>query len=543
MLERIWGSESCLNNLYERKLFYSAWDSPLETQNLTYATVSSQSSNLDSTFNKVKLFFLKVGLFLLSAIPYYNKKINNSFTVVNTLKNKPKPIQRAMERPTQSNSTPVCSAGETSKSAIGLPDLKIAHPPVLSTTHALPHSQEPKLNRYVPSTLSTSRVAADLAPTFPTSHRSSLPTSDVQQIDINALLLKYGLILCTPDESGISIGYLKDSTGQWSKCLVDTKPKEMLTNYIVYYWLGSDLKWGHHPASETTILTNDTFQKMLTELKHRKINPCDENELKKTQKDLQEIAKRHHAEEAKTKAEINANAPEALSQLTKIHERFLQNNPVKKSWTDTMEEVNEYILNKLKLLKEGKEVNLPYFFHATGSRDKAGHVPAHLSIINSGFIRTSDGICGKGVYMSTYDESDAYGPYTFAFSKKIHKYSAGYFQSLQGQKLSRKFVALWIRFDNAIPVSDKADKVLAHIVAPPEKCAELREQLDAKKLNVPVLSRDANRYITTLFEDIGNTYHLPDEWNWLGGHRDLNDFLPDNVFAKKKTPNVGIPDD
>lgn len=232
--------------------------------------------------------------------------------------------------------------------------------------------------------------------------------------------------------------------------------------------------------------------------------------------------------------EISPNAPKSHQLVGQAYKHFIANKP-KSTWTSTDHEVNDYFLNKLALIRQNKPVALPHYFHATGRDDPNAF---WLIIDKKSIIQSTPGM-GKGAYVSTYDESSGYGPYTFAFSESaIHNYPAGYFYALGGDNISSTKLhhSLWVRVEYDVEITSEA---LAHIVVPDLKERDVVHQRlhTIKHLkDVPILTREASHYITYLFDQIGRQHCLPKKWRWITS-KETCDILPENVLKHPDNPD------
>lgn len=265
----------------------------------------------------------------------------------------------------------------------------------------------------------------------------------------------------------------------------------------------------------------------------------------------------HQKEEAATRAkeqqiwqvrqkERLAPLDQALVLFFKDHPGFSPDSSPKES---TFWEVYQYLQEKRRQLLEGKDVALPHFFHATGKRDDpTKNTCAYLSIIKKQQLDAEHTLRGYGVCAASYDEAGKeFGSVTFAIDEReIYRQSGCYYYGRARHLAEETYDSLWILRGSDIRITPAT---VAHIVAnDAAACEAIRGRLDKEHpefAHVPVLRREASRYITHLFDRTGKTHNIPEkDWLWLEG-KDLSDVIPGNVKppSHKQRKSVDNPDD
>jgi hypothetical protein len=165
--------------------------------------------------------------------------------------------------------------------------------------------------------------------------------------------------------------------------------------------------------------------------------------------------------------------------------------------------VNEYFHKTMGKLKQGINVPLPDFFHAS----RTG-LPG---IIESKEIkRSTRGDIGPGTYISTENEGvNGFGPHTLAIDENFLKNtSARYFYQLNPKRL-------WIAVHADIPISEET---IAYIDTAHNDAALIEQKLKERNLNIPVIDRITSleiRRIMSFSDGEVPPRELP-SFNWSG---------------------------
>ena len=154
------------------------------------------------------------------------------------------------------------------------------------------------------------------------------------------------------------------------------------------------------------------------------------------------------------------------------------------------DKVLEYFLRTLKKLKQGINVPLPDYFHAT----RAGLE----SIINSQTIlQSSNGVTGPGTYMSCNNEGDhGYGTHAFAIDEVCLVDTAGKYRTGRNPS-GNVFFSMWVSVLRDIPVSKDN---IAFIDTSASDIPYVRALLEEQNLNIDVIDRDTSDGILRIFD-------------------------------------------
>lgn len=170
-------------------------------------------------------------------------------------------------------------------------------------------------------------------------------------------------------------------------------------------------------------------------------------------------------------------------------------------------EIANYLKEKKDLLLQNQYTALPAYFHATGKRYDTVNDDAYSNIVSSKVIHTSRAAMGEGVYVSTNDESDIFGPHTFALdARQVHLIKGAYYQG------GSKFDSLWVRLSSDIALTPAT---LAHIVVEETELNNAQEKMRRVNLKVPAITRAANIQLTELFSQAREKLQLPHHWVWM----------------------------
>jgi hypothetical protein len=190
------------------------------------------------------------------------------------------------------------------------------------------------------------------------------------------------------------------------------------------------------------------------------------------------------------------------------------------------EEITEYLDKKIKLLVDGHDTKLPWFYHATKEKNL-------IPIINAKNLQEMNppGGYGKGVYFSTEDEhNDRYGNHTFAVgSDVISSLSAEYFVPSTDYWNPNKCDSMFVRVRSSVPIEWSS---VAHmIVDTPKDKEEIFSKLISNGIedsavpivSTPVLTRLASDIVRRTFQDT-HFYELPKQWkrHMNAPHRGFN---------------------
>lgn len=199
--------------------------------------------------------------------------------------------------------------------------------------------------------------------------------------------------------------------------------------------------------------------------------------------------------------------------LEDAHQLFLRDYPLNSGWDQTARMINDYIEGKKHTLTDTGDVSLPRFYHAT----QAASWPL---IAKSKQIIQTKAAKGYGAYVSTGDESSGrYGSKTFALTGgAVHFHPGSYF------KANASFVdknQLWVRVEHEIDINPKT---VAHFVS--EDAAKCQEDglefLTTFNFDVPVITREASKRISQLFNQVQPDYYLPKIWQLMPGGADIS---------------------
>ncbi len=145
MHNAIWGSQSCLNNSYDNKLFFLVLRNQLPN-NFQY---QPSLQGPVGTTAKVKVFFEKMLVSFFAIIPCYRKNVRNAFTIVRNYKISPPvstpPTGNASTPPILQNISPSGSLDNSSNPPIqqNLLSHNIPLPPSPSSSHNIPPPSTP----------------------------------------------------------------------------------------------------------------------------------------------------------------------------------------------------------------------------------------------------------------------------------------------------------------------------------------------------------------------------------------------------------------
>lgn len=231
---------------------------------------------------------------------------------------------------------------------------------------------------------------------------------------------------------------------------------------------------------------------------------------------------------------LNDDQPILLLQACQI---FQRENPDLTKWTPTEMGTCAYLLYQLRLLSRKQPLTLPYFFHATGSRDGNQPGTALMSISKGRSIFRTKGVMGYGVYISSYNEAgQTYGNCTFAFSKTFcEDKRVEYCHSWNPKPDSQTYRSLWavIRTTAYDPNIFIPPEILSYIVVPEEICDEMIRQLATTSFAAtPVITKDISDSISKLMDKANRKYNLG-KWRWVDCEPALYG-LPENVVEDPK---------
>lgn len=192
-------------------------------------------------------------------------------------------------------------------------------------------------------------------------------------------------------------------------------------------------------------------------------------------------------------------------------------------------EILEYVKAKKEALEKGEDVALPRFFHAT----KEEHLDSILNgktitIQDPGYMRP------PGVYVSTNDESEKYGPYTFALTNKaVYPYEGSYFVGREKEeKRLEEHASVWVCVKHDVALSAES---VAHIAVDDFAAVQKVSSKLPVDCKVPVITRESSRRIAKLFDQAIAQRKLPETWQ--GGFSFNGTPIPSNIVAPKpKTP-------
>ena len=193
----------------------------------------------------------------------------------------------------------------------------------------------------------------------------------------------------------------------------------------------------------------------------------------------------------------------------------LKINPV----ADT--KVHDYFQRTLAKLKQGLNIPLPDFFHAT----RAGLE----SIIKDQTIRQSpSGAAGPGTYISSNNEGEhGYGSHAFAIDEGCVTGTSGKF--FTGRRPQGNiFFSLWSAVLKDIPITDKT---VAFVDTSQQDEALVKGLLQAQNLNIEVVNRATSEAIHTIFDLSTKRRELP---SFFWSKRTSDDFLPTNMFSRSE---------
>lgn len=211
---------------------------------------------------------------------------------------------------------------------------------------------------------------------------------------------------------------------------------------------------------------------------------------------------------------------------------MLDNPEPHASWNETAIEANDYFQNCISSFKKGNPVALPHYFHVTGKRDAETNKTSYVSIIKNQQIETNKSFRGSGAFAATYDTctKNDKNLTTFAIDEEeIYRISGCYFFGRERLAEDEIFDSLWVR-TYGIAVTPQT---VAYMVAEdPQACENIQKKLieENLKLDVPVLPRKTNRYITNLLDRAGKQHHIPENWRWYTGEDLENHRVPSNVL-------------
>ena len=192
-----------------------------------------------------------------------------------------------------------------------------------------------------------------------------------------------------------------------------------------------------------------------------------------------------------------------LRQITLLQREFKKVNPDKKAWDETAHEVHDYIINKFKQLKAGDDVAIqPGFYHST---NKYFPTDDNFSGILKGktINKSSSGVQGAGVYLSTNIEFGHYGPVAIAVDPEGLQGSAICYPAVYSNihRNMGKYQSIWVCYEHDVELSPKIVPLIT---------ADTRHDCEtyAKKVKetvlegTPVVTRKACYRISDLFEKI-----------------------------------------
>lgn len=239
------------------------------------------------------------------------------------------------------------------------------------------------------------------------------------------------------------------------------------------------------------------------------------------------------------------NPPENLILLRKVRQLFLEDQQTEPSaWSSKAIEVDAYIQNTLMCFESGEAVPLPHFFHATGRKDDpAKNKISYILIIKDGWIKPNDALRGYGAYASTYDEASEQGFGLFSFAideREIYSHSGLYFDGRRRKLPEEIYDALWVRTEFAsLKITDKTVAYMVVEDATARTVMEHRLRQENLKVGFPILTREASRYITHLFDRAGKKHHIPENWKLLDAD-ELDGIIPENVIPPKNPGKVYV---
>ncbi len=188
------------------------------------------------------------------------------------------------------------------------------------------------------------------------------------------------------------------------------------------------------------------------------------------------------------------------------------------------EKVCGYFRKVAAKLKEGINVPLPDYFHAT----RAGLE----NIIRTETIKQSaNGAAGPGTYVSCNNEGNfGYGHHAFAIDESC-------FIDTQGACFTGRmpngevFYSLWVAVLKDIPI---LEKTIAFIDTDLDDIPYVRALLEEQNLQIDVLDRKTGRLIHEIFDASTKRRELPSfSWRKLRA----NDYLPTNMYLRSELGN------
>lgn len=186
--------------------------------------------------------------------------------------------------------------------------------------------------------------------------------------------------------------------------------------------------------------------------------------------------------------------------------------------------VHEYFHKTLEKLKNGQNVPLPDFYHATK------HVG---DIIQTQMIRQSvaeNGSEGIGTYISSNNEGDGYyryGPYAFAIDEKCLRNSNAKYFNKERTHDANTFHSLWICVAKEIPIKEET---VAFIDTSQNDMYGLKRILRKKNLKILVINRSTSDSIRKILDLSIQKRELP-SFQWKASS-DQNPNLPPNFTPR-----------
>lgn len=233
-----------------------------------------------------------------------------------------------------------------------------------------------------------------------------------------------------------------------------------------------------------------------------------------------------------TGRKVSKSSPQIdiINALQAVHAKKL---PVwnQKVSPEVLKEIDTYLKEKKQLIEQGQKVALPNWYHATK--------PDYLfSIMNGGNLKESPvGAQGRGVYFSTEDEHNTFGPFTFALDQRFVDSFEASFSKQYSTNNFKKCIWLCVRKDIKIFWSSVAHVVVDSVAARDRLIPDMECRLDENMIPIatcPILTRKASDLIRDLMQEVF-IYKLPSFWNEsnqvLNNTIHLPYILQDDMFA------------